>query len=232
MQIRLRYKVEDQANWISFPITLEEYFEEPEAASAYQWDDVPRHLHAVYYLPVPEASVSSTEIRIWQPDDTLRLTITEILWNAGRNVIIQRFQDDFDLLIIQVLVGGPPATWHTIRFSREADMSQLLEHLQTVETPTGQALGPSEVLSLPAGEGSLDRSPPHSRQEILWNNGNNSIVYDGDVFHTFLDLKLQILNDPSIVHTIMLLRGEEGAGLLEHYESTNGVQRTIVRRQL
>ena len=231
MQIRMRYKLNEKADWITYPITPQTYFE-PREATSYEWDDVPLHLHAVDYLPVPAASVESTYVSIRQPQHTLRLTIIETLWNAGRNVIIQRFENDFELLIVQILVEEPPATWHTIRLSREANVRWMLEHLQTIETPLGQILGPSEVLSIPVDERFFEQLPQLAPQEIRWNKGQNSIVYQGDPTHTYLELKLQIRYQPMIMHTISLLRNEDKPGLLEHYITAGDVRTTIIRRQL
>jgi hypothetical protein len=150
MKIDIRYKLIESAEWIHYPISPNQYFESVDEPRSWEWDDVPRYLHAVDFLPVSKAEVSETELRIWDPDERLRLTICEVLWNSGLNRVIQRTEDNFTLLIVQFRVTGPPETYHTIRLNREADGRLLLEQMQLAVTEQGDVPGPSHIVQLPA----------------------------------------------------------------------------------
>jgi hypothetical protein len=160
MKTEIRYKLLESAHWIHYPISPEQYFEPLDEDRSYAWDDVPRHLHAVDFLPIPRTEVSETALRIWDPHDHLRLTISTVFWNAGRNVIIQRLEEDFELLIVQFYLVGPPVICHTIRLNREADGRLLLEYVQLIETAAGDVPGPSQVLSLPAAAKTVAGNEP------------------------------------------------------------------------
>ncbi|HVG20464.1 MAG TPA: hypothetical protein VNI02_15550 [Blastocatellia bacterium] len=164
MKVEIRYKRLDSADWVNHPITPGEYFEPVDGGRPHEWDDVPVHLEAARFLPVPLTQLSETELRVYDPDGRLRLTISELFWNEARNRLIQRVEEGFELLIVQFLTGETPVLSHTVRLNREADGRLLLEHLRLVETERGQEPGPGQVLSLPAST----RRPDEKKAVDLW----------------------------------------------------------------
>lgn len=159
MRIELRYKTISSARWVAQTLTPEQYFE-PVNDRAFEWDDVPLHLHAVGYLPLAAAKVAQTEVRIWQPDDKLALMVEETLWNGGQNSIVRRVEPKFELFVVHFVQESEPRIWHTVRLNLEAGTSILLERLQIIETAQTQEPGQSWVVFFPATANSPLGEPP------------------------------------------------------------------------
>ncbi len=151
MKIQIRYKRLDSSLWENHsPLAAEDYFDPINEERPFEWDDVPRFMHAAEYLDIPLAEISETELQILDTDNQIPSTITEIIWNSGKNRIIQVSVDDYKLLVAQIFVDTPLGAWHTIRVNRHTDGRLLLESLQALDIGEQQTHGPSTAISFPA----------------------------------------------------------------------------------
>ncbi len=217
-------------------------FDPLDEARPYEWDDVPQHQHALGYLHVPQAEISETEVRIWDPDDRLRLTVHEILWDAGRNRVIRTREDGYELLIVQLCLDGDPGVWHTVRLNRHADGRMLLEHLQTLQLGERQLSGPSSVVSSPAITESANSTNVHGLvelrrtvTEVSWNGGRSSVLESVLDERHLLVARLCTQEAPLVEHIVTVARCGRAAIWLEHVLATGANERheqLLTRRQL
>lgn len=149
MKIGIRYKPLDSVEWVEITVTPEQYFEPTEDGRPHEWEDVPEKPRAADYLPFPASGLSQVELKIWEPDDRLRLLRSDVYWHQGLNTVTRQREAGLDLWIVRFQLDGRPSVIHIVRLNLHDDGRLLLEHLQVIETDRGQTQGPSEVLSLP-----------------------------------------------------------------------------------
>ena len=124
--VEICYQLRGSTQLSELTIPADEYYEPTD--DQIEWDSVPRHDHAIDYLPNERSEMAQTIILLYSADGQLCCKLREVFWNHGRNRLIERVDNEGALFILELSEDGSDEPTHVIRYDGTPDDGSIVEH--------------------------------------------------------------------------------------------------------
>lgn len=129
--VSLSFKLICSDEWQNISLSASDYFYREEDIT--NIDAIPKHNHAWGYLNgINKEKLSQTKLQLLNRNTGDRIVITEVLWNALEDILIERIDEGPNrrqhTIIYTSSVKKNPYTYQVIRLEKENDMFVPFSH--------------------------------------------------------------------------------------------------------
>lgn len=153
VQVDFRYRTYDSAQWVTLPITAEEYFDTSDRRDKERLDlyFVEQYLDVRRFLSEPYDSIRGITIRLNDPELGYDRRLEYAYWNHGKCVLIRREStvpnEKKEEIVVQIVIPEPHIST-TVKFQPKDDGVLIDEYVVNIDGEMHEHLPDNERVDL------------------------------------------------------------------------------------